>query len=39
MKFNDVRFVLGQANFLAHFDVLLCARRQEFTLYETKEEA
>ncbi len=34
---DDVRFVVGQANFLAHFDVLLCARKQEFTLYETGE--
>jgi hypothetical protein len=34
---NDIRLVLGQANFLAHFDVLLCARKQEFTLYEVGE--
>ena len=34
---NEVRLIVGQANFLAHFDVLLSARKQEFTLYETGE--
>ena len=34
----EIPFVLGQVNSLAHFDVLLTARKQEFTLYEIEEE-
>lgn len=34
----EIPFVLGQVNSLAHFDVLLSARKQEFTLYEIEEE-
>ena len=35
---NEIRLILGQANFLAHFDVLLSARKQEFTIYEADGE-
>jgi hypothetical protein len=37
IKSNEVRLIVGQANFLVHFDVLLSARKQEFILYETGE--
>jgi hypothetical protein len=37
VKTNEVRLIVGQANFLAHFDVLLSARKQEFTLFEAGE--
>jgi hypothetical protein len=37
VKMNNMRLIVGQANFLAHFDVLLSARKQEFTLYEVEE--
>lgn len=38
VKMNNMRLIVGQANFLAHFDVLLSARKQEFTLHEIEEE-